>query len=101
LATDLFIYVGALERAFEGVARVLQADGVLVFSVEIISGASFKLRPSGRYGHSEKYLRDLCEVNGLAVQQISEIDLRQENDAVIAGALFLCAKAPSFDIPKN
>ena len=53
LSADVFIYVGALEAVFDGVARVIEPGGVFCFSVELAPDEQdFVLRPSQRYAHS-------------------------------------------------
>jgi predicted TPR repeat methyltransferase len=58
LAADVFIYVGALEPVFAGVARVMPPGGVFCFSVEACEeGPDLALRPSLRYAHSLAYIQ--------------------------------------------
>ena len=61
LAADVFIYVGALEPVFAGVARVMPPGGVFCFSVEACDeGPDLALRPSLRYAHSRGYIHKLA-----------------------------------------
>lgn len=49
VAADVFIYVGALEQVFDGVARVMPTGGRFCFSVELAdAGHDLVLRPSLR-----------------------------------------------------
>ncbi len=89
LAADVFIYIGDLERVFEGVHRVLDRGGVFGFSVELARGdTGFELRPSLRYAHTEPYLLGLAARHGCAVARSLRQPIREEQGAAIDG-LFL------------
>ncbi|MBV9889347.1 MAG: tetratricopeptide repeat protein, partial [Rhizobacter sp.] len=62
VAADVFIYVGALDAVFAGVARVLAEGGAFAFTAEALADSSsdFALLPSLRYAHSERHLRELA-----------------------------------------
>ncbi len=86
LASDVFIYVGALDTVFEQVQRVLCPDGVFCFSVEQAdAGGDLQLRQSLRYAHSESYLRDLAQRNGLRMLRLHAQALRQDQGQPVAG----------------
>ena len=103
VAADVFVYLGALDRVFQGVKRVLQPGGVFCFSVEAwdvesdqasdapmpsAPCAGYVLRPTLRYAHSEDYVLSLAQVEGFAVCATQRHALRQDHGAVITG---LCA----------
>ena len=86
LAADVFIYVGALEAVFAGVARVMEPSGLFCFSVEAAGeDEDFALRPSLRYVHSERYLRRLAGVHGFDVQAVARQPIREDQQQPIAG----------------
>lgn len=86
LAADVFIYVGALEAVFEGVARVLDAGGVFCFSVEAAPDAhDYQLRPSLRYAHSAGYIRKLAGQYGFEIGRTSEHPIRDDQRTPIPG----------------
>jgi predicted TPR repeat methyltransferase len=86
VAADVFIYVGALEAVFAGVASVLAAGGVFAFSVELAGEAhDYRLLPSSRYAHSRRYLRTLAAAHGLAVRQLAEHPLREDQRRPVPG----------------
>jgi predicted TPR repeat methyltransferase len=84
LAADVFIYVGALEGVFAGVARVTEAGGVFCFSVEE-SAADLELRTSLRYAHSEQYLRSLARQQGFEWLALERGPVREDQRQPIAG----------------
>lgn len=82
LAADVFIYVGALDEVFRGVARVLEPGGTFAFTVEEAPRTDdFRLLASLRYAHSEGYVRRLAAAHGLAVRELRRGPLRTNRQA--------------------
>lgn len=91
-AADVFVYVGALEAVFAGVARVLDAGGLFAFSLEEADtgAARYELRASSRYAHAEGYVRGLAAALGAFEWLAAEhTTLRHEQRQPIAGRLVL------------
>lgn len=63
-SADVFIYIGDLNLIFSNVRRQLNDNGWFIFSVEKTDQPHFVLRSSGRYAHSENYLRGLAAQYG-------------------------------------
>lgn len=85
-ALGVFIYVGALEAVFAGVASVLQAGGIFCFSVEKASNAvNWQLTPGMRYAHSARYLRALAAQHGFDVLQMLAHAVRHDQRQAIDG----------------
>lgn len=94
LAADVFIYVGALERVFGQVARVVPAGGVFCFSLEEASDdEGLVLRASRRYAHSQRYIRELAARHGFAVQSLVRAPVREEERVAIPGLYFWLARS--------
>lgn len=86
LAADVFIYVGARDGVFAGVARVMEPGGIFCFSVEAAGDAvDLALRPSLRYVHSERYLRGLAAGHGFEVQAVAPHPIREDQQRPIPG----------------
>ena len=86
LAADVFIYVGALEVVFEGVARVMPAGGVFCFCVEACEeGPELALRPSLRYAHSSRYIQKLAEQYGFEIKATAGHAIREDQGQPIPG----------------
>jgi predicted TPR repeat methyltransferase len=86
VAADVFIYVGDLDGAFAGAARVLQAGGSFCFSVEAADEQQpLVLRPSLRYAHSEGYIRSLAERHGFDLRATARHPLRIDQGQPLAG----------------
>ena len=96
IAADVFIYVGALERVFDGAARVLQPGGAFCFSLEAADEQeSFVLRMSLRYAHSERYIRTLASQCGFELQATARHPLRIDQGRPVAGLFAWLRKAGS------
>lgn len=85
LAADVFIYIGALEKVFTGVARVLRPAGALAFSVESCEGSDWQLLPSGRYAQSNSYLVRLAAQHGFRMESRQAVTIRRG----VPGELYL------------
>jgi predicted TPR repeat methyltransferase len=86
LAADVFIYVGALEAVFAGVARVIEPGGVFCLSVESVpDGQDYVLRPSLRYAHSRGYIRKLADQHGFEFGPTSEHPIREDQRTPVPG----------------
>jgi predicted TPR repeat methyltransferase len=90
---DTLIYFGDLAQLFTAVAQALRDGGAFAFTVEAVSESEqgpvdFKLGPSGRYGHSLRYLSDRLDAAGLALARSDEVALRGE----------FCRPTPGFGV---
>ena len=89
LATDVFIYVGALGEVFAGVAKILETGGQFCFTVEPADdGQELQLMPSLRYGHSEAYVRRLAAQYGFTVDESFVAPLRNDQGEPVEGMYF-------------
>ncbi|MEP7085272.1 MAG: tetratricopeptide repeat protein [Betaproteobacteria bacterium] len=86
VAADVFIYVGDLEPVFAGARGVLQAGGILAFSAEIPEGlADMELKPTLRYGQSERYVRDLARRHDFEIVTFVQRSIREDKRRPVAG----------------
>lgn len=80
LATDVLIYMGALDELFAHVERRLAPGGCLAFTAELCEDCEVpnrpKLMPSLRYAHPLAYLQDLAKQHGLQWLAHHEAPLR-------------------------
>jgi len=91
VATDVFIYVGALEAVFAAARAALRDPGWLAFTTEDAPGAGFALTPGGRYAYSPRYIHDLAAAHGFTVASEEAIALRKESGAPLAGRVYVLA----------
>lgn len=90
VATDVMIYVGALNELFSQARRVLRAGGTFAFSLE--EGATdtdYRLQPNGRYQHSAGYVRRLAAEDGMQEVLWRPVMVRREAGQAVAGLLCL------------
>jgi len=87
-AADVFIYIGALEELFRGVARILRPGGRFAFSTEECSPNDYKLLPTGRYAQSEAYIRGLA-AGAFDVVEARATTIRTESRVPLPGRLYL------------
>jgi predicted TPR repeat methyltransferase len=84
--------VGKLESVLAQAARVLIAGGRFAFSVEGGGpGEGFSLDQTGRYSHSDAYVRSLAATNGFTVVHSSPEIIRTERGHPVPGRLYVLA----------
>lgn len=96
VASDVFIYIGDLEKIFAGAKRTLKPRGVFAFSVESLealphldASQPFKLLPTGRYAHSSTYIKSLANQHGFSTRSAAASAIRTEVGKPIMGTLFV------------
>lgn len=92
VAADVFTYMGDLENVFIQCASRVIDGGHFLFSVEESQGKSFNLKTTGRFGHSQGYIENLCRKTGWKVLEKKFSKLRQDKNEWIKGYLFLLQK---------
>jgi predicted TPR repeat methyltransferase len=92
---DTLIYFGAIETLFEQFAAALEPGGWLIFTTETCAAASdtYRINPSGRFSHSEAYLRKAMRGCGLECLALEHETLRRELARGVAGVIVLARKA--------
>lgn len=86
LAADVFIYVGALERAFALLAARMHPGSWLACTVEDAEGGqNLQLLPSLRYAHSMDYLRRLADDHGFNIVVAREHAIRCDQQRPVPG----------------
>ncbi len=91
-AVDVFVYVGALERVFSAVKKILHPEGVFAFTLESLDDTetdSFKLLDTARYAHSDSYIEQLAETYDFTIQSHDKACLRINKKAPINGAIYV------------
>lgn len=78
-SSDVFIYLGNLEKTIKYSYEALKPGGWLAFTVEKLDNQDgFKLNHTGRFSHSTEYINMLYRKNEFTKLVIEEIDLRYE-----------------------
>jgi predicted TPR repeat methyltransferase len=92
LAADAMVYVADLEPVLREVARVLQTDGVLAFTVETHAGDGVILGAGLRYAHGSPYVRTSAEAAGLKLLSLEVMSSRNEDHVPVPGLVVVAAK---------
>ena len=92
ISADVFIYVGNLSDTMSLFSRHLKTNGIILFSVENSSLEGYNLQCSGRYAHSEAYIRALCSKHEMEVVSVRPCMVRMENHKPIDGSMYLLRK---------
>ncbi|PRY77018.1 methyltransferase domain-containing protein [Marivita geojedonensis] len=90
VASDVFNYLGALERIVGWCAASLSPDGALIFTVEQAQGRDVTLRSTRRFAHGRDYLVTLLDQAGFARVELCDVVLRQDRGADVRG---FCVRA--------
>lgn len=90
LSTDVFIYIGHLERIFSLSYQILDEGGELLCTIELgEKGASaVQLMPTGRFRQTDSYLRFCAEQAGFHVAGWRDDVLRVEKNAAVSGRAY-------------
>ncbi|HTB65196.1 MAG TPA: tetratricopeptide repeat protein [Steroidobacteraceae bacterium] len=90
VCADTFIYFGTLAEALTGAHTALRVGGPLVFTVEALpqgDPADHRLGVSGRYLHSETYLRRVIGEAGFMVESVAPQTARENAGKDVPGYL--------------
>ena len=89
-AVDVLVYFGNLAEIFERTRTVLRIGGIFAYSVEadLESERDFRLRPTGRYCHTARYLQELARERGFAPVSFSQAVLREDMGVGVEG--YIC-----------
>ena len=89
IATDVFIYIGALETLFEKATLRAAPGAWFAFSTESVEGPDFEALPTGRYAHSMFYIQKLADRFSWEVAACRGTDIREEHGDPVPGHLFI------------
>lgn len=89
IATDLFIYIGALEETFAAAAGAALPGALFCCSTETLDTGDYQLRATGRFAFSRPYLQSTAAAAGWTVLAVEPTSLRREGDERITGDLWV------------
>jgi predicted TPR repeat methyltransferase len=96
-ATDVFVYLGALDDVFVEAARTLRMRGLFAFSAEALAAPApegYRVGPSGRYAHDAGYLQGLAHRNALTLRIWAAESIRKQRNASVPGWIAIFEKRP-------
>ncbi|MCG8633386.1 MAG: tetratricopeptide repeat protein [Desulfobacterales bacterium] len=92
-SSDVFVYFGNLDRIFKSASSYLVKGGKIAFSVEkLADGPGYRLYPSGRYAHSQQYIRECLSRHELKIAELSKTDIRNQSGNPVKGLLIVAIK---------
>jgi predicted TPR repeat methyltransferase len=89
LATDVFIYIGALESLFTMTHDRAVSGALFCFSTEYLPEEGFRLQPSGRFAYSPGYIHRIAASTGWKILAEEPTRLRREREDWIIGQLWV------------
>ena len=90
---DVACYFGDLEPLMQAVSGALAENGTVFLTIEKTeNGQDYVLRPSGRFAHSEKYLKTILKTAELREEIFEDALLREENASGVRGIVTVCKK---------
>ena len=89
LATDVFIYVGALETIFSALRGIARPQALFCFSTEALATPGYQLQSTGRFAYSREYIDHTAAATGWNVLATEATRVRKENDRWLAGDLWI------------
>ena len=92
LATDVFIYVGELEKIFSKILEKSTSNAKFCFSIEECKDKEFKLLQSARYAHSKKYIERISQKYGFTIKNFLQTEIRNDKKKSIRGYIFILEK---------
>lgn len=104
VSADTVVYFGDLAPLMTAAAEALRAPGLLLFTVEKLSARAtdgpdtdptslqYRINRTGRFEHSEDYLRKTLVDAGLELVEFVETELRTEGGDPVTGLLVVASK---------
>jgi predicted TPR repeat methyltransferase len=97
VSSDTFVYFGDLEPVLRQVARSLNPEGHFIATFENLrtddASIGYALHRGGRYAHTRAYVERVLAEVGLPMLHFSEVALRMEHGAPVAGLVMIAHKA--------
>jgi len=93
ISTDTLIYVGKLETIFNKVYNKLNKNGLFAFSTEENnSKEQYVITPSGRFKHSDDYIKEIALQNNFETITSEETIVRSEGSEQVKGFIYILKK---------
>lgn len=97
VASDVFIYIGDIEMLLAEAKKNLSGSGMVGFTIESYEDidpkekatSGLKLLPSGRFGHSQAYIKNVAEKSGFRVSLWESCVLRKQGSDDVDGAVVI------------
>ena len=93
-SSDVFVYFGNLDQIMTSAAASLASGGKIAFSVEKLKedATDYQLYPSGRYAHSQNYIRTCLNRHGFKPLEMDSREIRKQSGHPVKGLLVVAEK---------
>ena len=93
-SSDVLVYLGNMDPIFRSASSYLVPGGMIAFSVEKLADNStgYQLLPSGRYAHSNRYIRNCLKHHGLVPVEETDSVIRKQSGDEVKGVLIVAVK---------
>jgi predicted TPR repeat methyltransferase len=91
-AGDAFCYLDDLAPILKESARVVEAGGLLAFTVETHNGEGVILRDTLRYAHAEAYVRERLAEAGFSLVSLEHASTRKEGTVPVPGLVVVAER---------
>ena len=93
-SSDVFVYFGNLDAIMRSASSYLVRGGMIAFSVEKLEDDSmeYRLFPSGRYAHSQRYMKNCLKRHGLIPMEETGAVIRKQSGDAVKGLLIVAQK---------
>lgn len=95
LATDVFIYVGALRDIFKTIRSIARPQALFCFSTEALASTGYQLQKTGRFSYSHSYILETAAATGWTILATETVRLRKEREQWLSGTLWIIQAIPS------
>lgn len=87
VAADVFTYFGKLDSLFKKMNLRLAKKGRIIFSItqNNVNDQDYFLHSSGRFIHSDSYLKNILKKTGFEIEKVELKKLREEGDSPVMG----------------
>lgn len=92
IAADVLVYIGNLEPTLAACFDALKLGGLLAFSTEVCKDQNFAMQSSGRFCHSQNYIKDLAKKIGFKILSHEICPTRLQQDQEVLGNIFVLEK---------
>lgn len=92
ISADVFIYIGDLEKLFLEITKKCHQNSFFIFSIESLESdesIDFLLKETGRYGHSNQYIKNLSSKHNFSIITKSSVEIRKHKSKWIPGSIYL------------
>tara|TARA_B100000214_G_C23957574_1_gene623641 strand:+ start:914 stop:2092 length:1179 start_codon:yes stop_codon:yes gene_type:complete len=88
VAADVFIYTGEISETFDLIKKRASKESYFIFSIETLKQGNYKLQETGRFSHSENYIKQKSIENSMILISKKDIKVRKEKNEWIKGQLY-------------